>query len=261
MYLSLSKISVMKAKNGFILVLIMCLFAGGLTGCIDKGDNIETFPGIPSYVTSSGATGSTMLSTNYPGTHSPIYVPILDGVSGVNYGDYCVVTYSINYDKQKESEKYYTVDQLYEYFPAPSSYAALSNDPLKDMYNDTIVNVVPYWTQMLNDKMIFMYVEEFNPASSIFECRLTWHADSTAKYQRPMFYLQATKSSAGTNYNSPFRTFDMTELISSSYARDTIISGQRHIVADFDLYYQTGTDKDDNPVFKAYDRNPVYVLR
>ncbi|MDR1720001.1 MAG: hypothetical protein LBR67_07810 [Dysgonamonadaceae bacterium] len=241
----------MKPKVSFIVsAMVMVIAFTGLTSCLTEGGNTSSYDGIPSYVQPYG-----ILENNVLVGATRVYAPWLETQTGILSGDYVVASFTIDFDNQPAGADYYTAE-LYQIWESPVSYLFSTSGQLYQLSTNSTVNVEPYSLLLLNRKM-FVTIEEYAPEDREFDYRIVCNTDST-KNGIPSVYIQSTVltegSGADITYQS-FRTFDMSALISSEFAKQETIDQVSCTTVQFNLYYQT-VNTNGEVVYKASARNP-----
>ncbi len=263
----LKKTTIMKTKRNWLIIAIAVIMAGGLTGCLEDGQNAYDFQQVPSYMTMKDGKyymetiGLSVYADLSQATTQPI--EILD-----TYG---LSWYNVNYDKQPAGTDGIKVP--YTGVVSTGGWYSVKNDRMQPSYDgsftnytDTIIDAGLYASQLLRNHAFFVMGEEA-PAGRSYNYHLTFNADSTVSQNNvPALYLQTEVTTEGTGAKqlyAYFYAFDMGDLFNNSdYYEEVQIQGVDCERVKFNLYYQKGVDKvTGKPIFKANEDNPMLVYR
>ncbi len=246
---------IMRTKRNWLIIVIAVVMAGSLSGCMEKGQTIQPFNGVPSYMTTKDA--KYFIENNYLSTYVSNASGIVDLYSfGISY-------YDVNFDEQPvgtDGNKVPYTGTLYDWLTVDVDDVRTSSGEISGYSNDTIMNAGVYDRMLLRDHAFFIMTENA-PDKSKYKYYMTLNTDSTAKNGGvPTFYLQTERTTTGsvspTLWSFAF-AFDMSEIFSNSdYVKDVKENGINCEQVEFYLYFQSGIDKTTSKPIFSIAKNP-----
>ena len=223
-----------------LVFLFLSMFMLGLSGCMDKGDNIEPFPTMPAIVSFDNIIQPVIIT--------PWGTYYLSGLPNDLMDEDAIWTqFSVNYDQQPPSSKYYVVSDFQYYkvgrnYPIETAGGMSANNfdfPLKNV--EPIGRVVYDWGDVL-----FFGFELTASSDQEFIYEMTYDPNEI-----DVVYLRAKENSSMGAYPY-FYAFDMRYY----YTR---LPGYSDHIVKFNIMYQTGVDEEGNDIYKAWDKNPCEI--
>jgi len=224
----------------------------GLSACIKSGDNSQNFNEVPAVVGFAFEEFSKTINISDGYTsYWPLLAPELMSAE-LDDGDAIIANFTINYDQQSPSSKYFTVSNL-TWKKVERDYPKPKNDA-GEGFDEPIVEILQ-WGRISygwNDYLFFKF-KQTAPKDVVFIYEMTYDSDVSSL---PTIYLRAKKLGTGSSpsaANSFFFAFNIKEYLSMLHE-----DSENNV--KFYVEYKTGVDKDGNDVFKLWSGgNPLII--